>query len=256
MTLNLISRFVAAIQGNSNRGLLGRIARLPLNAIPDSALVRILVGPLRGAIWIRGAATHKCWLGIYEFRKARAFARSVNPGNIVFDIGANVGFYTILAARLVGCDGEVVAFEPLPRNIKFLRQHTRLNHLENVTVVGAAVAEVAGATRFSESTSFLQGYLDSQGELEVEAIAIDSFVAARGRPPDVMKIDVEGGELAVLRGAERVLKSARPTIFLATHEEKLHAKCCSYLDRLGYEVIPLDSKTVNSAREVVGVFRR
>jgi hypothetical protein len=123
-------------------------------------------------------------------------------------------------------------------------------------VVEAAVAEVAGAVRFSESKSFLQGYLDPEGELEVKAIAIDSFVEAGAKPPDVMKIDVEGGELAVLRGARRVLASARPIIFLATHGQDLHTRCCNYLEELGYKVSPLDHKSVSSAREVLALYCR
>lgn len=232
----------------------GSLLRLPLRAIPASARVRVLAGPLRGAVWIRGAATHKCWLGVYEHKKAKTFAGHVNPGDAVFDIGANVGFYTVLAAKRVGTHGDVTAFEPLPRNIDFLRQHVDLNNLTNVTVVQAAVAESDGTNRFSTFEGFLEGHLVDEGGIEVETVSLDAFVeSGTGRSPDVMKIDVEGAELEVLKGASDVLASARPIIFLATHGDDVHRACCSFLSDFGYSLTPLDTETIASAREVLAV---
>lgn len=234
--------------------LAGRLVRLPLRAIPADACVRVLAGPLRGATWIRGAATHKCWLGAYEHKKAKTFAEHVSSADVVFDIGANVGFYTLLAARRVGPRGEVTAFEPLPRNIDFLRQHVELNNLENVTVVQAAVAESEGTSRFSTQEGFLEGHLVDKGGMEVEMVSIDAFVNSRNaRSPNVMKIDVEGAELQVLKGAYGVLASARPIIFLATHGDDVHRDCCSFLSDFGYSLTPLDGETIAHAREVLAV---
>jgi hypothetical protein len=98
----------------------GRALRLPLRLIPRSLVVPILQGPLRGARWIVGSATHGCWLGCYERAKQQGFVRILAPGQVVYDLGANVGFYTLLAARRVGPTGEVHAFEPGAENLEFV----------------------------------------------------------------------------------------------------------------------------------------
>lgn len=234
--------------------LAGKLLRLPLRTIPASARVRVLAGPLRGAIWIRGAATHKCWLGIYEHKKAKAFAEHVSPGDAVFDIGANVGFYTVLAARRAGPRGDVTAFEPVPRNIDHLRRHVDLNNLRNVKVVQAAVAESQGTRRFSTFEGPFEGHLDDQGGIEVETVSVDAVLdRGDGRPPNVMKIDVEGAELQVLKGATDVLASGRPVIFLATHGEDVHRACCSFLRDFGYSLTPLDGETIGGAHEILAI---
>ena len=91
---------------------LGRALRLPLRLIPKDANVRILQGPLRGKYWISGSSDHGCWLGSYEVAKQRKVTELVRPGMICWDVGANVGFYTLLFAELVGRTGSVYAFEP------------------------------------------------------------------------------------------------------------------------------------------------
>ncbi len=88
--------------GISNSKLAGRAMRLPLQLIPDSAVVRILQGPLRGKRWIAGSSNHGCWLGSYEAAKQRKIIEFVRPGMVCWDVGANVGFYTLLFAELVG----------------------------------------------------------------------------------------------------------------------------------------------------------
>src|ERR1700748_2608728 len=88
------------LSGISNESLVGRALRSPFRLIPAAATVPILQGPLRGRGGIVGSATHGCWLGSYEFETQRAFGRLVNGGDVVYDLGANVGFYTLLAAQL------------------------------------------------------------------------------------------------------------------------------------------------------------
>ena len=122
------------LSGLSSRTLLGKLLRLPLRLIPPNSKVPILQGRLRGKWWIAGGGVASYWLGSYEFYKQRLFERLVTPGNVVFDIGAHVGFYMLLSSALVGTAGEVFAFEPVPRNLHYLYEHLRLNHVTNVTV--------------------------------------------------------------------------------------------------------------------------
>ena len=129
--------------------LVGRLLRAGLGVLPPGLQVPILQGRLRGKRWIIGASVHGCWLGSYEWEKRRAFERTVRPGAVVFDVGANVGFYTLLASELAGVRGQVVAIELLPRNVSYLRAHLRMNGVTNVTVLEAAVSDQLGTARFA-----------------------------------------------------------------------------------------------------------
>src|SRR5688500_4616739 len=131
--------------------LLGRAIRLPLRLIPRDAVLRVLSGPLRGRRWIAGAATHGCWLGTYERFVQRIFVEHVRPGGVVYDVGANAGFFTLLSSKLAGPSGAVYAFEPMERNLRYIREHLRLNRTENVHVVPMAVSDRIGSVRFAAS---------------------------------------------------------------------------------------------------------
>src|ERR1043166_6210954 len=120
------------------RAPLGRLVRAPLALIPKDTTMRVLSGRLRGARWIAGAATHGCWIGTYESRTQAAFARLVPAGGVVWDVGANAGFYTLLAARLAGTRGRVVAIEPRSENTTFIKRHLTMNGVRQVRVVEAA----------------------------------------------------------------------------------------------------------------------
>lgn len=216
---------------------LGRLVRLPLRAIPKGTTVRILGGPTRGMRWIVDSAPHACWLGVYERDWRVVFERTVTAGSTVFDLGAHVGFYTLLASVLVGPEGRVFAFEPMPANEAYLRQHLRLNHITNVTVVAAAVSDRSGLAHFEPGPSTVCGRLSANGPLEVPTVSLDDLVAAGEVPsPDFIKIDVEGAELAVLDGARRLMGETHPTLFVSTHNRDIHPKCCRVLRSLGYDV--------------------
>jgi hypothetical protein len=104
---------VINFSGISNSVLLGRALRLPLRLIPKQAEVRILQGPLRGKRWIAGSSNHGCWLGSYEAAKQRKIIEFLRPGMVCWDVGVNVGFYTLLFAELVG-GGEGLRIRAFP----------------------------------------------------------------------------------------------------------------------------------------------
>lgn len=224
-------------------GALGRAARLPLRWIPSSTAVPILQGPLRGAKWIVGSATHGCWLGSYELDKQLLVGNLIHRGDVVYDIGANVGYYTLLFSRLVGSEGSVVAFEPLPENLSYLHEHLSRNGVTNTRVVGAAVSDTAGRARFAISSSRSMGQLAPSGELEVVVVKLDELITQGFPEPGCLKIDVEGGEAGVLEGARRLISAFRPIILLATHGEAMDAQCRRILDELGYSVTTIGKAT-------------
>src|SRR5580704_6835705 len=236
----------------SSGEIFGRLLRAPLKLIPTSTPVRIISGELRGRRWIPESAIHRCWMGWYERDKQHLVANEVLRGSTFYDIGANVGFYTLLASACVGA-GRVVAFEPLPRNLKYLRRHVELNRINNVTVLDVAVSDKNQVLHFhAEKTGFMGRLSDDDSELPVESISLDALIGdGKIPPPDYIKMDIEGAELLALRGAEQVLRMRRPTIFLATHVYDVDRQCCEFLESLGYEIRRLSPSTPNGLGEVL-----
>jgi FkbM family methyltransferase len=238
--------------GISPATFLGRLLRAPLRMLPKGARVRILQGPLRGHRWIVGSASHGCWLGTYEKQKQQLFPSLARPGDVVFDVGANVGFYSLLAATCVGPDGRVFAFEPLPANLVYLRQHLALNEVHNVEVVPAAVGRVSGRASFSVASSRSMGSLDGAGPLEVDVVGLDDLAQSGALPaPKLIKMDIEGGEVDALAGAEQALRRHRPVILLATHGWAKHQECCQFLRGLGYSIEALAGGDPDATDEVI-----
>jgi FkbM family methyltransferase len=236
----------------SNTSLIGRLLRLPLRLIPRQTVVPILQGPLRGKKWIVGSGNHGYWLGSYELGKRALFIKAIPLGGIVYDLGANVGYYTLLSAVLAGPRGRVFAFEPLPRNLEFLRRHLSLNRIDNATVIEAAVTDRGGTVRFEEDASTSKGRIGAQGSLEVRSVALDELVARERMPrPDLLKIDIEGGEFLALQGARRILTESHPVIFLSTHSGKVHKECLAFLESLGYRIVPIDRRPLDRSRDVL-----
>ena len=183
---------------------------------------------MRGMKWISGSGTHGCWLGSYEYEKQRLFDAAIPPHGTVWDVGANVGLYTLLASRKAV---RVIAVEPLPDNIRFLEKHLRLNRITNVEVLAAAVGQECARQSFCIGENRSVGHLGEDG-FEVDVITLDLLCAKNG-PPDVIKIDVEGTEYLALLGASLCL-TTKPTIFLATHSVALAEQCSSLLYHAGY----------------------
>jgi len=212
----------------------------------------ILTGPLRGRRWVAGSGTHGCWLGTYEVDKARVMLRLLRPGDVFFDIGAHAGYFTLLASSLVGPSGVVVAFEPLPQNLIALRRQLQVNHLTNVRVIAAAVSDAAGTARFDLAAGTQFGHLSASGALEVRTVRLDDLTSSGALPmPRCLKIDVEGAEVAVLRGAERMMRASRPTIFLSTHGRPNQHACRALLEEWDYRVQPIGAGTLETASELL-----
>jgi len=241
--------------GVNNQTIIGKIARLPLQLIPLKTILPILQGKLKGKRWIVGSSQHGCWLGSYEYTKQLLFEQHLEKGSIVFDIGAHTGFYTLLAAVLVGNTGKVIAFEPFPRNLSYLKQHLQLNKIENVTVIDAAVADRRSEAFFDYTDSSFTGHLAKTGKIKVQTVVLDQLFAEGKIPlPTHLKIDVEGGEMSVFEGARTILTQAHPTIFLATHGQDIHKQCCEFLSSLGYSLQPIDDNTLECSNEIIAEF--
>jgi FkbM family methyltransferase len=150
--------------------------------------------------------------GAYEPRLTELLKQLIEPGMVVVDGGANVGCFTMLAARLVGEAGHVYAFEPVPANFELLRRGVELNAYGNVTANRCALADRAGtATLHLDRSNFGAPSLgeanvaELAGTAEAPTVALDDFLAGENRPVDLIKLDTQGAEGLVLAGAERTL---------------------------------------------------
>lgn len=224
-----------------SRSALGRLLRLPLRLVPRTAAVPVLSGPLRGMRWIVGSAPAGAWVGTLERAKLKQVVGRLQRGMTVWDVGANVGLYTLPSARAVGPTGRVYAFEPMPRNLGLLRRHLAINRLSNVEIYGVGVGDTGGILRMAEGDSPSEFHADPAGRWQVPAVTVDDWLAASGSPsPDVVKIDVEGSEGAVLRGGARTFTAYRPPIYLALHGELQRRECAALLAGWGYRVTSLE----------------
>jgi len=193
-------------------------------------------------------------LGTTEPRVQHAFASLIQPRMVVYDIGANVGFFTVIAARLCP-QGRVVAFEPLPENLERIRHNVALNNLQNIIVRSEALCDTDAQSRFEVSPEPTWGKLVSVGKgigtkvgtIDVKVSRLDSLVKAGEIPiPELIKIDVEGAEIGVLRGAESTLHQARPVLLIELHGT--NQAIASLLESLAYSAAVLgDTRAITDA---------
>lgn len=169
----------------------------------------------------------------YEPDICHVFLRALRPGDVVWDVGANVGFFTILAAHLVGPSGKVIAFEPDSNNITRLRANINLNGLGNVEIIEKAVTDSVGEIEFffnkdSNGGNALWNPLLFPGNREafskvVSATTLDEEFTRLGLViPRLIKIDTEGAEEKILKGACNILNNNVPFIITELHETGLN----------------------------------
>lgn len=139
------------------------------------------------------------------------FKKVVREGDTVLDLGANIGYFTLLAARLVGTSGRVYSFEPEPTNYSLLLKNIELNGYGNVVALQKAVSSTTGKIKLfldSKDTGAHSIYrLDGSSKfVEIDSVAPDEYFKDKVSKIDVIKMDVEGAEIAALAGMDRILK--------------------------------------------------
>jgi FkbM family methyltransferase len=191
-------------------------------------------GPLKGTRWTI-ASSLRFIKGTYEKEQVAMFQSCLRSGDVVYDIGAHMGYYALVAAVTVGGRGQVIAFEPHPFNLRQLRRHVRLSQCDNLTVIEACVGDQPGTARFTVNLGSGTNHLDPAGTLNVSVVTLDGLVEAGTIPlPQCIKIDVEGNEFAVLRGAQAVIRKARPSLFISFHGQDIEKQCSDLLQSWGY----------------------
>jgi FkbM family methyltransferase len=194
---------------------------------------RVVAGGM--PMWVdtrdRVIATRLLGEGVWEPAETAAFIARVGAGMCVFDVGANIGYYTLLAARAVGPSGRVYAFEPESCNFGLLTRNVAENGFANVRAVHAAVSDRNGTVRLHLDEANFGAHSLEAGSVrtsagrseEVITVPLDSFAdEARGFEPGVLvKIDVQGAEALVVEGGRRLLGLPNVTVFLEIWPEAL-----------------------------------
>lgn len=203
----------------------------------------------------------------YEEGPWKFLSRRLRQGMVFFDIGANQGFYTVLAAKRVGTEGKVYAFEPAPTERRKLETVLSINGCDNVKIEPIAIGNVEGTSEFHLCLGH-QGSFSSvrkpasdvvarQVIITVPAATLDGYVERNQIWVDFFKMDVEGGELAVLQGAEKILERQRPTIMCEVEQRRTRqwgyeiSSLRGFLQERGYECF-----TVSPVGDLIPVDRR
>ncbi len=228
-------------------------------AAPEGrAVVAVATGIAAGVRLRLDLKTEKYyWLGTHEAAVQQALARETKSGMTVYDVGAHLGFFALGLARLVGAGGRVVAFDPLPENIRALRANLALNleQAGNVQVVQAAVANVSGRVRLYGGSDPSRACLaplpaSSEGSQEVASLTLVEFVFHRGAPaPQLVKLDVESAEGMVLQGAQRLLREIKPLWILEVHGAEAAQAVWEELRRADYKLLSLNRARAFQAPE-------
>lgn len=179
-------------------------------------------------------------LGTAESHLQTAIRKYVAAGDTAYDIGANLGYVSLSLAKQVGPSGQVVAFEPVPRNIELLRQNIELNGIRNIRLLEVAASDKNGEAviRLAENlaTASLVWHRNNPAAtaLSIKTVALDDLVAAGDlAQPTFVKIDVEGAEGAVLLGMRRTLASSNPVLFVECSDAGRDT-AWNLLQKLGY----------------------
>lgn len=192
---------------------------------------------------------HPFLRGTLEVTVQEALRRHLGPGGVLYDIGANLGFFSVLGTRLAGATGRVFAFEPVPSNAAAIRRHVDLNRLQNVSVLELAVGARSGRGMLSVPEDAGWAHLESYApdrevpsKVEVEVASVDELLeGGRIAPPTVVKIDTEGAELEVLRGMTATIGRHAPAIVCEMHGRNVDFVALA--EELGYAVSNLDGTT-------------
>lgn len=165
------------------------------------------------------------------------------PDGCYYDVGAHSGFFCMIAVRCVGPLGSVIAIEADPYNAETLRRNMARNHLVHVSVIETAIWSSAGRLTFlqaPDSSNRTQGRVLISHEwnaahVRVSATRLDDLVFARGyRPPDLVKMDIEGAEWEALQGAQRLLTEVKPKILCEVHDVAQMGQIRAYFEQFDY----------------------
>jgi FkbM family methyltransferase len=189
--------------------------------------------------------------GDYEVSVERILLSNLHPGTVFYDVGAHIGVFSLIAARNLGVQGSVFAFEPDPSNVRRIEEHVARNQLGTIRIIPKAVSSTDGRQRFQRASfqsSMNRGALvedatlAEEATIEVDCITLDA-VARENVLPSLIKVDVEGFEAAVLQGSEEIFRAAKPLLVCEIHHEQASSDVTRWLFERGYNFQWLENST-------------
>jgi FkbM family methyltransferase len=159
------------------------------------------------------------WCGTYQDDVQTCLKLCLQKGDVVFDIGAHFGLMSMVASRIIGDSGKVVAFEPNPQSRRILEEHLKLNQIHNATIEPIGLLDKTGeldfyATEASANSTFVKPFAESRQFYKIVAPVdtLDRYVKRSGLRPKLLKIDIEGSEYECLRGGQETCSSLKPIV--------------------------------------------
>jgi FkbM family methyltransferase len=248
-------RYSSPLAGLRRVPVLGKcVSWAGVKLVPRDSLawVQVRSGPASG-LWLHlNPRTGKTYFeGGVEPEVQAALQQHLRAGMTFYDVGANIGFFSLLAARLVGKEGRVAAFEADPEIAGRLREHVARNEFGWIMVEEKAVWSEPRTVFFARTDPATSpdrglGHVVSAGSaetIEVAAVSLDEYTGTRPAP-DFLKCDVEGAEVEVFRGAQRLLKEKRPGIICEMHSEENQRVLLEEFSRFGYACTPCGANHV------------
>ncbi|HBJ86498.1 MAG TPA: hypothetical protein DDZ88_22120 [Verrucomicrobiales bacterium] len=221
---------------------------------PAGGIRTVLRGPLRGTRFVVVPGMGATYALGVDSMHWRFLAEQLHAGDVVYDIGGNCGQMALFFSRQVGDTGQVRTFEPVPQNAATLRRNLELNACANVEVIEAAVAADAEPRTFCfDAAHHTMGTLEGamvkldtwETTLQVACVTLDGMIESGARPPQVLKIDVEGSGLGVIEGAVNLIEQHRPAIYFELHAADDNAPELRALrmlrQRWGYRITDLNN---------------
>ena len=219
-----------------------------LKILPNSLVIPILQGFNKRFRWYVGHGNAEYWLGTYEHKKQLAIIKFTKKNMVCYDIGAFGGFYSLMFSRLTGEKGKVYSFEPNPHNLSWLLKNIKINNIKNIEVYPVALCDKKDFIPLHLNDSMTKlDEKDKNTKLISPTYNIDGLVLKKYlKPPKIIKIDVEGAELEVLKGGIITIKNNSPLIFVALDSKAKAGKVYSLLRKLNYKILDLDKKEVTT----------
>jgi len=232
--------------------LVSTLLRKIANRFQEGSIVPIRSGVAKGMLWKRyHRYVNGYWVGIYELPLQERISMELEEGDVFYDIGANAGFFSLIAAKIVGRAGHVLAFEPLPMNIQVIEEQFQINKLAQCRCIPYAIGKEDGTCELvlfetakgqpATSTARLAEYRMNVfkkpilSRYLVDVKSLDNFIEHEGFVPQLIKIDVEGAESDVLYGGKELLCSSKaPRIFIETHGKSIARDVDYQLREAGY----------------------
>jgi FkbM family methyltransferase len=253
MLKETVTRFIGELP------VAGNALRWYANQYADGSVVTIQQGHAKSLRWKRyHRYVNGYWIGHYEFPIQAALKEHLKAGDTFFDVGANAGFFTLIASRLVGPKGRCVAFDPSPENASCVAEQILLNGFQNCTVVQEAIADSQGEADFYFATpGSPEGRLgrrqNGEQEIKVKTTTLDDAIRRFGNPTFV-KMDIEGGEVPALRGASRLLRETRPSWLIELHGAECERDVREILSDATYDFLDLKGVRVQPGQPLPGHF--